>query len=85
MWQVLQLVPYIRENAGIAKLLVVLNATTASTVRSNNLSTTRNEFRCMPVLLGAFLRHFGKWRAIIRIVVNNVVAVLIFDYRLAVT
>ena len=53
IWQVLQLVPYILENAGIAKLLVALKATTTSTTRSKNFSTGHDRCRCMTVLPGS--------------------------------
>src|SRR5271169_5987051 len=51
MWQVLQLVPYILENAGIARPLLVLKVISASTKISQKNCIRGNEYRSMSVLL----------------------------------
>src|SRR5271157_546111 len=51
MWQVLQLVPYMRENAGIAKLLLADRIVSPSARNSGNLCISRNERRAITVLL----------------------------------
>src|SRR5215469_15405841 len=47
IWQVLQLVPYILENAGIAKLRVELSATAARTAIKQTFPPKRKEYLCI--------------------------------------
>src|ERR1035441_2659065 len=47
IWQVLQLVPYIRENAGIAKLLLADRIVAARASNSRDPRTVRTVCRCM--------------------------------------
>src|ERR1039457_6341563 len=51
IWQVLQLVPYMRENAGIAKLLLADRIVAARASNSRDSRTVRTVCRCMSVLL----------------------------------
>jgi hypothetical protein len=51
MWQVLQLVPYILENAGIATLRVELSAMAIRTAINKKLCIRRNKYLCIFFLL----------------------------------
>jgi hypothetical protein len=51
IWQVLQLVPYILENAGIARHGMELSAMVISTAISKNFLTGHKEYLCISLLL----------------------------------
>src|SRR5215471_10113177 len=63
IWQVLQLVPYILENAGIAKLRVELSATAARTAIKQKFRCKRKEYLCISFLLCSYCQLWVVSRA----------------------